>query len=576
VIDRRPGSILSDAMHEGLELILTLTFGLAAALVAGFLAFRLRLSPVVGYLLAGVAVGPFTPGFVAHPDLTRQLAEIGVVLLMFGVGLQFHLEELLAVRKLAVPGALLGIGISVALGTLVALGFGYGPRAATVYGLALGPASTVVLLRVLGDLDRLHTQTGHVAMGWIVIEDVFSVLALVLLPLAANEGGTTPGEVFRFVGLSLLKFAALIGFTGIVGRRMIPTILAYVARTRTRDLFTLTVLVIALGIAVGAAAVFGASMALGAFLAGMVVGQSSFASRAASEALPMRDAFAVLFFVSVGMMLDPTQVMHHLPLSLATLLVVLLGKPLLTIVAARLAGRSYSTAMTLAGSLAQIGELTFVIAGIATGLKLLPPAATQSLVLVAIVTIAASPFLVRFGETLGKRLEPHVDRERPSVPPVEPDRPRAIVVGYGPVGRVVTSILRHQKIDPCVIELNHETVDALRAQRIRAIYGDASQSAILEAAGIARASSLVFAASAPGAEAIVRLALEMNPNVRIFSRARYRTDRDAIRDAGASVVVTSETEVGLALAEHLLYSLGASPEQVEHERMRLRGELASG
>lgn len=566
-------------MHDGLDLILTLTFGLAAALVAGFVAIRLRLSPIVGYLLAGVAVGPFTPGFVAHGELARQLAEIGVILLMFGVGLQFHLEELLAVRKLAIPGALLGCTIATVLGTLVAKAFGYPFDSALVYGLALAPASTVVLLRVLVDLDRLHTPVGHIAMGFLVVEDLIAVLVLVMLPIAGGDSGSSPREIAIFAGTALLKIVALIAFTAIVGRRLIPRILSYVAMTRTRDLFTLTVLVIALGIAVGSALLFGASMALGAFLAGMVVGQSPFASRAASEALPMRDAFAVLFFVSVGMMLDPRTILADLPLTLGTLAVVCLGKPLLVIAATLYSGRPLSTAMMLGGSFAQIGELSFVISAIGVSLGLLPEAANQSLVAVAIATITLAPFFARGGEAFGKRLSRADDDPATiaaSTSAEAPLHPRAIVVGFGPVGRTVTGILRHQQIEPSVIELNHETVAALTAEGIHAIYGDATQRSILEAAGIAEATSLVFAASAPGAEEIVRLALELNPDLKIFSRARYRVDRDAIRAAGAHVVVTSETEVGLALAEHLLISLGASPEQIDRERSRLRGELAAG
>src|SRR5262249_30251182 len=291
-------------MHH-LDLILTVTGGLAAALVLGYLTHRLGLSPIVGYLLAGFAVGPHTPGFVANKELADQLAQVGVVLLMFGVGLQFHFKELLAVRRVAVPGALCQSLVATALGGAVAVAVGWGWSAGLVFGLAISVASTVVLLRVLADNNDLHTPTGHIAVGWLVVEDLFTVLVLVLLPVVFGEDQAGAGGVAPALAWSVLKIAVLVAFTFLAGGRLIPWLLHRVAATRSRELFTLTVLVLALGIAVGAAELFGASMALGAFLAGMVVGRSEFSLRAAAEALPMRDAFAVLFFVSVGMLFDP-------------------------------------------------------------------------------------------------------------------------------------------------------------------------------------------------------------------------------------------------------------------------------
>ena len=290
-------------MHS-YDLILTLAGGLAAALVLGFITQRLGLSPLVGYLLAGTLVGPHTPGFVADASLAEQLAEIGVILLMFGVGLQFHIEELLAVRRVAVPGAMAQSAVATLLGALLARAFGWDWPAGVIFGMALAVASTVVLIRVLSDNNDLHTQAGHIAVGWLVVEDLFTVIALVLLP-ALFGSAKTDTPLWMALGLTAVKVSALVAFTAIVGTRVIPRVLDYVADTRSRELFTLTVLVIALGIAVGSSLVFSVSMALGAFLAGMVVGRSDYSLRAASEALPMRDAFAVLFFVSVGMLLDP-------------------------------------------------------------------------------------------------------------------------------------------------------------------------------------------------------------------------------------------------------------------------------
>ena len=314
-------------MHH-LDLILTLTGGLAAALVLGYLTHRLGLSPIVGYLMGGIAVGPHTPGFIANQALAEQLAEIGVILLMFGVGLQFHLKELLAVRRVALPGAIVQSLVATGLGAMVARAFGWDWAAGIVLGLALSVASTVVLMRVLADHRDLHTPTGHIAVGWLVVEDLFTVLVLVLLPALFSGRPAGSGHMPLALGLATLKIIALVAFTLLVGGRLIPWLLERVAATRSRELFTLTILVLALGIAVGSALLFGVSMALGAFLAGMVVGRSDFSLRAASEALPMRDAFAVLFFISVGMLLNPRSLLAAPGLVLATLGVIMVGKPL--------------------------------------------------------------------------------------------------------------------------------------------------------------------------------------------------------------------------------------------------------
>lgn len=301
-------------MLHNVDLILTLAGGLSAALVLGFITQKLRMSPIVGYLLAGIIVGPYSPGFVADADTASQCAEIGIILLMFGVGLHFHLKDLLAVQRIVLPGAAAQIGAATLLGMVVSHGFGWSWAAGAVFGMAISVASTVVLTRVLSDNKALHTTTGHVALGWLVVEDLFTILLLVLLP--AIVGGNEQSEsVWHVLAVTTLKLGALVVFALVVGQRIIPKLLAYVARTGTRDLFTLSVLVLALGVAVGAANFFGASMALGAFLSGMVVGQSEFSSQAAAEALPMRDAFAVLFFVSVGMLFNPASLISDCPSS---------------------------------------------------------------------------------------------------------------------------------------------------------------------------------------------------------------------------------------------------------------------
>jgi monovalent cation:H+ antiporter-2, CPA2 family len=392
-------------MAQHLELIFTLTGGLAAAVVFGLATQRLRLSPIVGYLIAGIAVGPFTPGFVAHAEIAEQLAEVGVILLMFGVGLHFRVDELLAVRAIALPGALLQIAATTAAGALVGRWLGWSVAAGLVFGLAVAVASTVVLLRVLIDHDALRTRPGHVAVGWLLVEDMFTVLVLVLLPItAAGVPAGGPAKFFLSVGGSLLKIAALVGFTWFVGKRTVPRVLAYVARTGSRELFTLTVLVLALGIAVGSAQLFGASMALGAFLAGLVIGQSEFSSRAAEEALPMRDAFAVLFFVSMGMLLDPGQILPNAKLIAATLALILVVKPLTTLVVALALRSGIETAVTVAVALAQIGEFSFILAGLGRRLGVLPEQATQTLVAASILSITCNPLLFRQVPAVVRRL----------------------------------------------------------------------------------------------------------------------------------------------------------------------------
>lgn len=568
-------------MPHNLDLILTLTGGLTAALVLGFITQRLRLSPIVGYLLAGVAVGPFTPGFVAHTGIAEQLAELGVILLMFGVGLHFHLAELLAVRRIALPGAALQIAVATGLGVLVARVFGWSLGAGTVFGLAISVASTVVLLRVLSDNDALHTPAGHVAVGWLIVEDLFTVLVLVMLPvLAGQESAAGPGRIAASVGIAVLKIGALVAFTLIVGQRLIPRLLGYVARTRSREIFTLTVLVLALGIAVGSAQLFGASMALGAFLAGMVVGQSEFSSRAASEALPMRDAFAVLFFVSVGMLFDPWRLGENVGLVAATLAVVLVGKPIAALAVVLLLRHPAKTAVSVAIALAQIGEFSFILASLGRQLGVLPERAMQALVATSIISITLNPLLFRLVGPASRRLSAWLST-RAGEAPAEAPRPRepghrAIVVGYGPVGRTLARLLRENEIEPTIVELNHETVQALHREGVRAVYGDASQREILERAGVMEAGSLVFAASGTPAEAVIHAAKELNPEIQILARTTYVREIAQAREAGASVVIAGEAEVALAMTEHLLHELGATAEQLDRARARIREELGRG
>ncbi|PYS48614.1 MAG: sodium:proton exchanger, partial [Acidobacteria bacterium] len=381
-------------MHES-ELILTLTGSLTAALLLGFVTQKIGLSPIVGYLLAGLVVGPYTPGFVANGALTGAFAELGIILLMFGVGLHFHLEDLLAVRTVAISGALCQSAIATVLGALAAKHFGWSWGAGIVFGLALSVASTVVLTRILVDNNDLHTPTGRIAIGWLVMEDIFTVLVLVLLPAIFSSPSVITIEVVRSLAFALAKLVVLVALAFVMGVRVIPRLLNIVARTHSRELFTLTILVVTLGIAVGSAKMFGASMALGAFLAGMIVGQSEFSLRAASEALPMRDAFAVLFFVSVGMLFDPVQLMKAPGLFVATVAIVLLAKPAAAFLIVTLLGYGSRIALGVSVALSQIGEFSLILATVADQLGIFPAGATNALVGASIVTITLNPILYR-------------------------------------------------------------------------------------------------------------------------------------------------------------------------------------
>jgi CPA2 family monovalent cation:H+ antiporter-2 len=561
-------------MPHNIDLILTVTAGLGIALVLGLFTQRLKLSPIVGYLLAGIVIGPFTPGFVANAGLAEQLAELGVILLMFGVGLHFHPQELLAVKKLAIPGALCQITVATALGAAVAHVVGWSLTAGIVFGLCISVASTVVLLRVLSDNDKLHTPIGHIAVGWLLVEDVFTVVVLVLLPVLAGSGEPkAPAELALSVGTALAKIAALVTFTIVVGRRTLPAILGYVAKTRSRELFTLAVLAIALGIAVGSAKLFGVSMALGAFLAGMVVGQSEFGARAGADALPMRDAFAVLFFVSVGMLFDPLQIWEHLGFSLATIAVIVIGKALAAYAVTRLLGYPIGTAVAVAVALAQIGEFSFILATLGRQLKVLPDQASQVLVASSIITITLAPILFRWAEPLSRWLSRGTQAGIESAGHGESATTRAIVVGYGPVGQMVARLLKDHSLEPVIIELNHQTVQTLKKAGQLAIHGDASQREILELAGASRATSLIFTASGSPPEAMIQSARELYPKILILARSEYIADALRAKAAGADVVVAAETEVAFAMSEHLLTELGATSEQVDRARDQLRREL---
>jgi monovalent cation:H+ antiporter-2, CPA2 family len=572
---------------ENLDLILTLTGGLAAALAFGLITQRLGLSPIVGYLLAGIAVGPHTPGFVGNRHYAEQLAEVGVILLMFGVGLHFHVRELLAVRRVAIPGAVVQSLTATALGIVAALSFGWSAQAGVVFGVAISVASTVVLVRVLSDNRDLHTPTGHIAVGWLVVEDLFTVIVLVLLPTLSGGKDSGFWSLPSAVGIAVLKIGALTAMIFLVGGRAIPWLLKHVADTRSRELFTLTILVVALGIAVGAANLFGVSMALGAFLAGMVVGRSEFSLRAATEALPMRDAFAVLFFVSVGMLFDPAQLLAASWQVAATLAIIVIGKPVAAFIIVLALRYQVKVALAVSCALSQIGEFSFMLAILGIQVGALPNEAMNTIVAASIITITLNPVLYRLIDPVESRLQrlPRLWRalnlrvKATAGPNPGPEQPasasshRIIVVGYGPVGQILTRLLRENDIDPTVIELNLDTVNRVQADGHAAVYGDALHRETLQKAGVESAFGLILTPSGlKASQEIIRIARELNPGITVLARTAYVREIPGLRRAGAQSVFSGEGEVAVAMSVAVLRELGATPEQIDRERERISVE----
>ena len=557
-------------MPHSVNLINTIAAALGLALVLGFVATRARLPALVGYLLAGVVIGPFTPGFVADAAMASQLAEIGVMLLMFGVGLHFSLGDLLAVRKIAVPGAVVQILVATALGTAVASWWGWHLGAALVFGISLSVASTVVLLRALETLGILDTYTGRIAVGWLVVEDLAMVLVLVLLPpLAGSLGGVVaaPGaaNVWSTLGWTALQVGGFVALMLVVGRRVFPWVLWQVARTGSRELFTLCVVAAAVGIAFGSAALFGVSFALGAFFAGMVMRESEFSHRAAQESLPLRDAFAVLFFVSVGMLFDPS-VMWERPLQvLAVVAIILVGKSLAAAALVLALRYPLHTALTVSASLAQIGEFSFILVGLGTSLGLLPSEGASLVLAGALFSIALNPLVFRAmaplqkwllaRSALARRLEQRDDplAELPSTTDERYLARQVVLVGYGRVGRRIAAVLAAHDIPLVVAEHNREVVERLRARGIAAVFGDAVDPAVLVQAHIARACMLVIAApDTLDVRQIITTARMLNPTIETVVRSRGEEEARRIeKDCDTTVFVGEET-LAQAIAGHVL------------------------
>jgi CPA2 family monovalent cation:H+ antiporter-2 len=526
-------------------LIATIVAGLVVAFLMGALAHRLKVSPIAGYLLAGVIVGPFTPGFVADASLANQLAEIGVILLMFGVGLHFSLRDLLSVRNIAIPGAVVQIAAATLMGMGLGWLLGWDLMAGFVFGLALSVASTVVLLRALQGRNLVQTERGRIAVGWLIVEDLAMVLALVLLPAIAGvvngaAGGAGAASLIGPLAGTFFKVAGFIGLMLLVGRRIIPAALHWVAHTGSRELFRLAVLAIALGVAFGAAFVFDVSFALGAFFAGMILGETQLSRRAAEETLPLRDAFAVLFFVSVGMLFDPAVVIEQpLPL-LATVAIILLGKSIAAYMIVRAFGHSGKTALTVAASLAQIGEFSFILAALGTELGMLPSAGRDLILAGAIISIFANPFI--FSLIVSRSEEASAQVETP--PPVEAAKGHVILIGYGRVGSIVARELANRDTPFIVIENETDMAGQAKTDGFNVLHGNALDPRTLEAAGIGEASTLLLAIPEGfEAGAIFQHVRQLRPDLRVIARAHSDAEVDHLQRLGVPEVIMGEREI---------------------------------
>ncbi len=566
-------------MDHNISLITTIAAGFGAALILGFIAERIKIPALVGYLVAGILIGPATPGFVADVNIASQLSEIGVMLLMFGVGLHFSLQDLLAVKRIAVPGAVAQMGLATGLGMVTALWWGWSWGAGLVFGLSLSCASTVVLLKGLEARGVLDSMNGRIAVGWLVVEDLATVMVLVLLPpLAGVLGGASGAPVeeakpiWIAIGQTLLQVAAFIVLMLVVGRRALPWLLWQVARTGSRELFTLAVIATAIGIAYGASALFSVSFALGAFFAGMVMRESEFSHRAAEESLPLRDAFSVLFFVSVGMLFEPAILMEQPMRVLAVVAIIIVGKALVAAALVLALRYPINTALTVSASLAQIGEFSFILAGLGVTLGLLP-AMGMSLVLAgALISIALNPLLFavieplrrwvlarsELARSLEQRQDPYA--ELPMSTEGKYLQGQVVLVGYGRVGKRIAKALNAHSIPYVVVEQNREVVEHLRSKGVAAVSGSAADPSVLIQAHIAHAAMLVIATPDPlGVRQMADTAHALNPGIEIVLRTHSEAESQMLRDDGIGKVFFGEEELAKGMTHHVLERFAPQP-----------------
>ena len=546
-------------MHE-ITLIINIVVALVVAFIGGVIARRLGLPTIVGYLFAGIAIGPFTPGFVGDTETISQLAELGVIFLMFGVGLHFSLNDLWKVRAVAIPGAL----GQMTLTTLLAFGlsqlWGWDVSSGIVLGLAISIASTVVLLRGLMDNGLLNTPHGQAAVGWLVLEDLATVLILVLMPTLANETGR-----FDWLGLgwTLVKAGAFIVLLLFVGKRLIPWILLRIAHTRSRELFILAILAITLGTALGAAELFGVSFALGAFIAGVVVSESPLSHQVGADVFPFREAFAVLFFVSIGMLVNPIYLFNNIGHVLALTALIVLGKSLITLLLGSIFPWQGRTALVVAAGLSQIGEFSFILGQAGIGFGLLDQNQYSLILAGALLSITVNPMMFRLITPTEKWLQKSpalwrlLDRHRPKPLSVEEKvEGHVVIIGYGRVGRHIANLLEQMSIPHLVIDSDAERIEELNQRGIPNLFGDASNSEVLTHAGLARARALVVAGPDEAASGlVVAAARDIAPKLPIIARASTEEGIKHLADLGAQDVIHPELEGGLEIVRHTLLKL---------------------
>ena len=561
-------------MSNGIGLLFTLTSGLTVALILGYIAQKIKLSPLVGYLLAGIMVSPHSPGIVADMDIARQCAEIGIVLLMFGVGMHFKLKDFVSVKNIAV-GALIQIANCTIFSTILIKLLGWSWTSGLILGISISVASTVVLTRVFSDNKLLHTPTGHAAIGWLILEDLFTILVLVLLPAFLGKTASNHNLFLTFI-ITIAKLAVLVVFALVVGKKIIPFLLEHIAKTGNRELFILSVLVIALGISVCATEFFGASMALGAFLAGMVVGQSDFSARATSEALPISDIFAVLFFVSVGMLFDFSTLKSSWPLIIILLFVVLFVKPIGATLIIKFLKQPVKKAIAIGTALGQIGEFSFILASLAVSYGIMSHDAYNAIIFVSIITITFNTTIYRWIPSIIKFLQKkgyfktyytitdEIENETK-------DLRHVIVIGYGPVGRTISKILLQKEINVTVIEMNIDTVKRIKSQNIkelRAIYGDASQREILIMSAIQTAEAIVISTPFAPAQEITEIAKALNSRIKILVHTTYSENAKDLRKKNSDLIVRSgEGSVALALSKEVFTIYGTTNFEEEIDKI---------
>lgn len=559
-------------MPHDTDLINIVAVGLGLAFVLGAIANRLRLSPLVGYLIAGICVGPFSPGFVGDQELANQLAEIGVMLLMFGVGLHFSLKDLMEVKWIAIPGAIVQIAVATMLGWGLSALMGWPSLYGIVFGFSLATASTVVLLRAMEERRLLDTTRGKIAVGWLIVEDLACVLALVMMPvlgsLAGDQStitGHSAGKILASLGWTMLKLGLFVTVMLVVGRRLIPWILERTASTGSRELFTLSVLAIALGVAFGSAYLFGVSYALGAFFAGMLLNESELSHKAASDSLPLRDAFAVLFFVSVGMLFDPNILVEHPWQVLGTAFIILFGKSFAAYVIVRAFGHPNATALTISASLAQIGEFAFIIAGLGLSLNILPKEGHDLVLAGALISIMLNPLI--FGlldrwQAKQNALAPVLEPEPPPGPPLD-TTDHAIVIGYGQVGSELSQLLRDRGVPLVIIDDNADHVTRAHAAGIPAIRGNAAADKVLAEAHPEKAKIAVLAIPQPleAGEALAKLRA-INPSLTLLARAHSDAEVKHLLSHGADGAILAERELAYSLAEMVMATPAYRPPRV--------------